>query len=456
MKAHKIITIITIILAIIIISIASFEGVYKLKEYKVVNVVPDYLLSMEFKNSRVANFIVSDEVSETKIYDKDGNEVTEEQEGIEYTEENGYKTVETKVNSEESLNVSNYKLSKKIIEKRLKDIKAEQYTIKLDESNGKIQLEIPENEDTDEILAVLAQKGVFELQDSETKEVLLNNSNIKNAAVVYGQTESGVSVYLQIKFDKEGTSKLEEISKKYIKTTEQQTNEAGETEDKEVTKEVSIVFDGQEYRSTYFGDTISDGTLNVAMGSGKDSASVENYVLVANELKAILNSGILPIQYEISENTVSPRITTENIKIAAYVVLAMFAISLIYFIFKLKFKGILAAVLQIGYVALLLLTLRYTNVVISLEGIVGIMVGIILNYMFIYFAFRNIEDDYVKGTMAKFAIKLIPIYIIAIVFTFNRLTNIASLGMTLVWGLIILYLYNLIFTQVAVKEIKNN
>ena len=456
MKAHKIITIITIILAIIIISIASFEGVYKLKEYKVVNVVPDYLLSMEFKNSRVANFIVSDEVSETKIYDKDGNEVTEEQEGIEYTEENGYKTVETKVNSEESLNVSNYKLSKKIIEKRLKDIKAEQYTIKLDESNGNIQLEIPENEDTDEILAVLAQKGVFELQDSETKEVLLNNSNIKNATVVYGQTESGVSVYLQIKFDKEGTSKLEEISKKYIKTTEQQTNEAGETEDEEVIREVSIVFDGQEYRSTYFGDTISDGTLNVAMGSGKDSASVENYVLVANELKAILNSGILPIQYEISENTVSPRITTENIKIAAYVVLAMFAISLIYFIFKLKFKGILAAVLQIGYVALLLLTLRYTNVVISLEGIVGIMVGIILNYMFIYFAFRNIEDDYVKGTMAKFAIKLIPIYIIAIVFTFNRLTNIASLGMTLVWGLIILYLYNLIFTQVAVKEIKNN
>ena len=88
MKAHKIITITTIILAIIIISIASVGGIYKLKEYKVVNVVPDYLLGMEFKNSRVANFNVSDEISETKIYDKDGNEVTEKQEGIEYTEEN--------------------------------------------------------------------------------------------------------------------------------------------------------------------------------------------------------------------------------------------------------------------------------------------------------------------------------------------------------------------------------
>lgn len=454
MKAHKIITITTIILAIIIISIASFGGIYKLKEYKVVNVVPDYLLSMEFKNSRVANFSVSDEVAETKIYDKDGNEITEKQDGIEYTEENGYKIVETKVNTEESLNDSNYKLSKKIIEKRLKDIKAEQYTIKLNESNGNIQLEIPENDDANEILAVLAQKGIFELQDSETKEVLLNNSNIKSVAVVYGQTESGVSVYLQIKFNKEGTIKLEEISKKYIKTTEQETNENGETEDKEVTKEVSIVFDGQEYRSTYFGDTISDGTLNVAMGSGQDNSSIENYVLVANELKAILNSGVLPIQYEISENTISPRITTENIKVVAYIVLAIFAISLVYFVIKLKLRGILAAVLQIGYVAILLLILRYTNVVISLEGIVGILVGIIINYMFIYFAFKNIEDDYVKGTMAKFAVRLIPIYIIAIVFTFNRLTNIASLGMTIVWGLIILYLYNLIFTQVIVKEIK--
>ena len=90
---------------------------------------------------------------------------------------------------------------------------------------------------------------------------------------------------------------------------------------------------------------------------------------------------------------------------AAYVVLAIFAISLIYFVIKLKLKGLLAAVLQIGYTALLLLTLRYTNVVISLEGIVGILVGIILNYMFIYFAFKNVEENFVKDIMAKFAVR---------------------------------------------------
>ena len=67
--------------------------------------------------------------------------------------------------------------------------------------------------------------------------------------------------------------------------------------------------------------------------------------------------------------------------------------------------------------------------------------------MFIYFAFKNVEENFVKDIMAKFAVRLIPIYIIAIVFTFNRLANIASLGMTLVWGLIILYVYNLIYMK---------
>lgn len=457
MKAHKIITLATIILSIIIISIASFGGIYKLKEYKVVNVVPNYLLGMELKNSRVSNFIVSDKIAETRIYDEEGNEITEQEEGVEYTEENGYKTIEVKENSEESLNTANYKLAKKIFEKRLKDLKAEQYIIKLDENNGNMQIEIPENDDTDELLSILTQKGIFELQDAETAEVLLNNDNIKETKVVYGQTDSGVSVYLQIKFDKEGTKKLKEVSTNYIQTTEQQVNEQGEIEENETTKEVSILFDGQEYVTTYFGETIEDGTLNVVMGNGTDNTAIQEYVLIANELASLLNNGILPLQYELDTSILaSSKLTVQNIDIAVYVIAGVFAISLIYFIIKLKLNGIFASILQVGYVALLLLTLRYTNVVISLEGIVGILVGIILNYMFIYSAFKNIKKYFVKDTMAKFASKLIPIYIIAIVFTFNRFTNIASLGMTLVWNLIILYVYNLVFTQLIVKEIKNN
>ena len=83
MKGYKTIRIITIILLVIITTIASFGGIYKLKEYKVVNVIPEYLLGMEFNDSRVIKLEV-DKTAETTIYDKDGNEVVKQEEGIDY------------------------------------------------------------------------------------------------------------------------------------------------------------------------------------------------------------------------------------------------------------------------------------------------------------------------------------------------------------------------------------
>ena len=93
MKAYKILTIITIVILIAILSVASFMGVYKLKDYRVKNVIPNYLFGKEFSKSRVISLEIDDSTKETKIYDKDGNEITEQQDGIEYTEANGYKTV---------------------------------------------------------------------------------------------------------------------------------------------------------------------------------------------------------------------------------------------------------------------------------------------------------------------------------------------------------------------------
>ena len=110
--------------------------------------------------------------------------------------------------------------------------------------------------------------------------------------------------------------------------------------------------------------------------------------------------------------------------------------------------------MQIGYISVLLLTLRYTNIKITIEGVVGIIISVVLNYMYIYLAFKNSKNNFMKDTTVKFALRLIPIYIIAIVFTFNNIASISSLGMTLVWGIITMYLYNLILTQITIKTIE--
>ncbi len=416
MKAQKVIT---IILLVVIITLASFLGIYKKEEYRVSNKVPDYILGMEFTNSRIVDFKASDE------------------------------------NSNEVLTPENYNLSKKILKNRLNALRAEQYNVREDASTGNIQVQMTENDDTETIISNLAQRGVFELKDNETNEVLLNNNDIDNSKVVYGQTQTGNTVYLQIKFNKEGARKLQEISGKYISTTTQVANENGELEDSEDTKEVAIVFDGETYRTTYFGDTITDGTLNVAMGTGSDAATLNQYAKTASQMAIVLNSGVLPIIYSTSGYQISSSINETDFNILMYISIAILLIMIVYSIVKLKSKGILVAILEIGYISFLLLALRYTNIKITLEGFVGVIASMILSYMYIYSAFKNPSDNFIKDTTAKFGLKLVPVYIIAIVFTFNSIANISSLGMTLVWGIITMYLYNLILTQITVKSIES-
>ena len=187
-----------------------------------------------------------------------------------------------------------------------------------------------ENDNTDSIISILSQKGVFELTDSETNEVLLDNSYIENSKVVYGQTDTGNTVYLQIKFNKDGKKKLEEISKQYVSTTTQVANEEGE--DNTDTKEVAIVFDGETYRTTYFGDTITDGTLNVSIGTGTDSETIRKYAESANQMATVLNSGVLPITYNSSEYTVSSMLTKTDLNILMYILLAVLIVMFIYLI----------------------------------------------------------------------------------------------------------------------------
>ncbi|MDO5555330.1 MAG: hypothetical protein Q4G09_01350 [Clostridia bacterium] len=455
MKSYKIIKIITIILLIAIISVASFGGIYKLKEYKVIDVVPEYLLGMEFTDSRIVNFEVNKNIASTNIYDKDGNEVTEKQEGVEYTEENGYKIVENKVNSDDILTQENYKISKAVILNRLIALGTDQYTIKQNKDNGNIQIQMTENKNTDKIIYYLTQRGTFELTDNETEQILLDTSNIKDINVVYGQQNNETTVYLQIHLNKDGQAKLEEISKTYVESTVQTTNENGETEDVEQKKEVAVVLNGEKYRTTYFGEPITDGTLNIAIGSSSDKTTLQDYSLLASQIAIVLNSGILPIEYETTSYTVNSTITNLESNIVLYIVIVAILLMIIYSIIRLKANGALVGALQIGYIALLLLILRYTNIKITIEGIIGILVCSIINYMYIYKAFKNTEVDFIKTLTLKFSLKLIPVYIIAVIFTFNNIANISSLGMTLVWGIITMYLYNLVITNITVKTIED-
>ena len=219
------IKILTITLIIILITMVAFFGIYTHVQNRMENQVKDYSYAMDLDGSRTIRLKVSDE-NKTTVKDAEGKEVADSENLTdEQITQNGYTKEETPYNSEEVKTVENYKKSKEILEKRLKELNVGNYIIKLDEETGDILLEITENDSTDSIVSNIGTTGKFEIVDSETQEVLMDNNDIKLANVMYGSnsssmTSSGTTVYLNIEFTKEGRDKLEEISTNYTKVEE--------------------------------------------------------------------------------------------------------------------------------------------------------------------------------------------------------------------------------------------
>ena len=217
-KKQIVFKVVTIILAIILISMIGFVGIYTQKQNRMENIVRGYDLAMDLKGARVVS-IKPKEDKQTVIKDSEGNKITEELTD-EQIKEKGYTKEEVNKNADK-LTKENFENAKTIIEKRLENLGLENYIVRLNEETGEITMEIEENTDTDTVISNISTNGKFEVQDSETKEVLLNNSNVKRANVMYSSENSGTSVYLNIEFNKEGKSKLENISDEYktINTT---------------------------------------------------------------------------------------------------------------------------------------------------------------------------------------------------------------------------------------------
>ena len=124
-----------------------------------------------------------------------------------------YQKTDKKVNPDEELKLENYEKAKSIIEARLKNLQVEDYNIGMDKDNGKIYLQLPEDNTTDHTVSNLLQVANFAIKDSEdNSKVFITNEDIKNVSAVYNNTSAGTTVYLQIEFNKEGKNKLKQIS----------------------------------------------------------------------------------------------------------------------------------------------------------------------------------------------------------------------------------------------------
>ena len=409
------------IIIIMLVSLGSFVGIFKLEQNAMKNIIPDYELGMDLYGAR---HIVA------KVDD---------------------------TNAEDMRTYDNYIKSKEIIEERLKFLEISDYLVRLDDATGEIDIEIPEDATTDYFAEYTGMQGKFTMTDDETSEVLLDNNSLKKASIQYGTSSAGTTVYLVIEFNKEGSSKLQEVSKTYIKSTDSEGNDT--------TKKVKMSIDDQTIMTTYFGEEMTDGIMQIPLGTTTDATDIQNYLKQASNIRVFLNTEPLPIKYSVDINRFEYSDITENtLKIATIVLASIFAIMLIYMIIKYKANGILGALANVGFLALLLLAIRYGKVTLTLTGIAGIAIATIIEYVITMLVIKQYNKDTdeatvnknVKNVMSNSAKTIAPILIMSVIFALIKWEQIASIGMVLFWAILIMVVYNAIILATKFYITKKN
>lgn len=468
MKMNNFFKTVIITLIIIGISIISFFGIYVEDKNTMKNLVPDYILGRDLNGPRVVELVVSDEIIKTN-YDAQGNIIQETD-----TETEVANTVEVKANKDDVLTSENYEECKKIIEKRLAQMEVKDYVISQNIENGKIIVEVPEDENTNNIVYQLMYQGKFEIVDSDTNEVLMTNEDLKTVQAGYRTTDNGyTAVFVNFEFNKEGTEKFKNITNTYTETTvvkekEQETENTleGTTETESenkgetttITKEITIKIDGQVLLETHFDNEISNGILQLSFGSNASLSAEEmqDRLIEANNMAILINTGKMPVVYEVSQNRyMYSDITQDEINLVIYASIALVVVGILYLVIRFRMLGVKSAISLIGYIALFLICIRLFNVEISIAGIFAIILSTILTFTVIVSMLRRnkIENNIkvaVSKTILKYVYVLAPAYISAIVLTIAKI----SVGEVLFWGIAINLLYNLTVTKILLTNNK--
>ena len=463
-KKLKLFKSITIILLIIAVSLISFVGVFRSKLNFKENVIPDFKYGMELAGNREFKFTLDTAAEEKNIYvDENGNykgNVVEKESDSEVSldatvqeniaEEDVSKlpySTETKVlkaNEDEVLNKESYEKTKSIIQKRLEFAQIPEYNIRLNTITGELIVEVPSDDYAEDTYNLVSAQGKFEIIDSDTGVILLDNSYLKKAQALYTANET-YQAYLQIEFNDEGAEILKNISKEYVETTD----ESGTT----TQKKVELKLDNVTLLSTYFGEELNQGILQITMGAATtDYAEFSKSYDSTKQFANIINNGKTPNKLAlVSDNFVQSQITSDIVFYAEMIFAIAVVIVSIILLIKYKIDGLYGAISSIGYIALTLLLIRYTNVTITLNSALAIIGITAINYVFIFSFLNRKQSNSAKHaffeSIKKLNISIIPLWVIAIIFTFMTHVVISSVGMVLFWGLFIHAIYSVIITR---------
>ena len=265
------------------------------------------------------------------------------------------------------------------LRKRLDDKGFTEATVSV-QNNTQIRVEIPKIQNAEEVLELLSNTGEISFQDS-SGNVLVEASCISSSFVGY-DNDAGYVVILR--FTSEGVSRF------HAATTTVYNNSS----------------DNKLY--IYLGDTlISSPTVNEPINNASAQITGFDSYDAADAVASVIESGRLPINYEVSEaRSISARLgenAINNSLIAGAIGLAIIFLLMIIFY---RGMGVAADIALYIYVLLYVFVLAIVpNVQLTLAGIAGIILSIGMAVDANIVIFERIKQEYALGKTYATAVK---------------------------------------------------
>lgn len=480
MKKEGYLKIILAMLIIVLLCLISFGGFYLKDKNIMENKIREYSLGMDLDTNTIKKLDVKkdEENSSESTQEETKTEENENSENLENTnneenntsnenienqnlenetsQEESKSDIEDKDNNTQNENIyteDNYKKSKEIIEKRLKASGIDQFTIRLDKQSGNIVIEVSNDVDSN-TLQNLITVGKVEIKVAD--EVLGDQNSISKVVTAIDDSYVGYGmgsyIRLDIEFTNEIVNKFKEMKNNYTIPKNEDGSDAEE-------RNVTISIDGSSIctiKESEFLSTAVNGILPLKMGDYTTDKKVLNDTLrESNNVKNILESQSLPVEYSVKySNDIHSNIS----KFAIVSVFGiMVGIMVIYLLFRYKLAGLLSGTTILGFLASLLLVVRYANVQISIAGIVSIGIMLILQFVYLLNILSNkkINTKKFNEKTLEFSKMLVPAFIISVVIAFANIIEISGFGAIIFWGIILFEIFNNIITRVILTNVKN-
>ncbi len=265
--------------------------------------------------------------------------------------------------------------SKMIISERVDSLGVAEPNIII-EGNKRIRIELAGIENPQEAIELIGKTAQLQFIDPDGKEIL-TGKNVKNSDVAFHKTDLGEKPVVTLEFDKEGAESFKEATTRLVKK---------ETIEEKI---IYIVLDEQ---------VISAPIVNSAITDGKAVIEGDFDVEEANRLATLIRAGALPVEMsELQTSIIGPTLGLEaldkSIKAGAIAILIIFLFMLIYY----KIPGLIADICLTIYILIVVYTMKFLGVKLTLPGIAGLILSIGMAVDANVIIFERIKEELRNG-----------------------------------------------------------